>query len=349
MNRRQALAFAASLVASKSVASREPQWRRLRDLPQALGGQFAGVHHGALIVAGGSRFQVPPWRGGQKEWSREVYVLPKPDGEWRTFRLSAPLGYGGSASHERGLLLVGGSDSKQHHRECWWLRWDRQALRMDAAPELPVPLANCSSARVGEIAYVFGGQRSPEAHTAEGVLYSLDLRQRAPAWKAEVAFPGAGRILPAMASAGERVYIAGGASLSAGSGGSAQRTYLSDAWSYHAQQGWRALPDLPHLACAAPSLGVGGVFTVLGGSDGSLDAQVQELQDRHPGFPRTIQIYSPKHNHWNIAGETPFSLVTTTAVAWHGLAVIPGGEDRPAHRSSSSWATNLKDFHNDSQ
>ena len=33
-------------------------WRRLPDLPLALAGQFAGVHNGALIVAGGSHFPV---------------------------------------------------------------------------------------------------------------------------------------------------------------------------------------------------------------------------------------------------------------------------------------------------
>lgn len=49
------------------------------------------------------------------------------------------------------------------------------------------------------------------------------------------------------------------------------------------------------------------------------------------------------------AGETSFSLATTTAIAGHLVAVIPGGEDRAAHRSNAVWAVDLKDFYNDSQ
>ncbi len=333
-----------SLALTASAASREPRWISLPVLPEGLAGQFAGVHQDQLIVAGGSLFRVPSWSGGQREWSAKAYLLAQPDGAWREHGLPFALAHGATVSHPRGMLLIGGSDPSGHQKRCWWLRAKGGSLRVEPAPELPVPLAYCGAALVGETAYVFGGQSSPAATRAESVLYSVNPGQQGASWKAERAFPGAGRIYAAVASAGGKLYVAGGASLSANADGKPQRTYLRDAWCYEPHLGWRALPGLPLLSCAAPSLGVGDRFAVFGGSDGSLDARVGELRERHPGFPRTIQVFSPGRNAWDTPGKVPFSLVAATATEWRGLAVIPGGEDRPSHRSRAVWATAIKEF-----
>lgn len=345
MNRRQALGCVASFAISASVASGAPRWFALPELPEGLAGQFVGVHDDRLIVAGGSSFPTPSWSGGERKWSDKAFVLSQPDGAWQDYRLPVSVAHGGTVSHERGLLLIGGSDPSGHRRKCWWLRSNGREARLDEAPELPVPLAYCGAARVDETAYVFGGQSSPGSTHAERSLYSLDLRRPGAGWRAEREFPGAGRIYAAVASAGGLLYVAGGASLSARPDGKSQRTYLRDAWAYHPRQGWRALPDLKQLSCAAPALGFEDRFAIFGGSDGSLDARVAELQDRHPGFPRAIQIYSPARNAWDSPGKLPFSLVAATATQWRGLAVIPGGEDRPSHRSRAVWATAIKEFH----
>lgn len=333
-----------SLALAASATGREPRWTSLPALPLGLAGQFVGVHQGRLIVAGGSLFRTPSWSGGQREWSAKAFSLARPNGTWLERSLPFALAHGATVSLPSGVLLIGGSEPGGHQNKCWWLRASGGDVRVEPAPDLPVPLAYCGAARVGRIAYVFGGQNSPAATRAESVLYSLDHELPGASWKAERAFPGAGRIYAAVASAGGKLFVAGGASLSATADGKPQRTYLRDAWCYEPHHGWRALPELPRLSCAAPSLGVGDRFAVFGGSDGSLDAHVSELRERHPGFPRTIQVYSPSRNAWNIAGETPFSLVAATATEWRGLAVIPGGEDRPSHRSRAVWATAIKEF-----
>lgn len=74
-----------------SEARRAWEWWRLPDLPLGLGGQFAGVHNGALIVAGGSWFPVSKWEGGAKEWVSRVFVLERLDSEWKKFELPQPL------------------------------------------------------------------------------------------------------------------------------------------------------------------------------------------------------------------------------------------------------------------
>ena len=53
-------------------------WTKLPSLPdkEGVAGPFAGVSHGALIVAGGANFpDEKPWEGGKKVWSDTVFVL----------------------------------------------------------------------------------------------------------------------------------------------------------------------------------------------------------------------------------------------------------------------------------
>ena len=61
-------------------------WSELPPLPPATGQQkqngvaspFAGVHNGALIVAGGANFHKGRlWEGGKKIWWDDVFVLTK--------------------------------------------------------------------------------------------------------------------------------------------------------------------------------------------------------------------------------------------------------------------------------
>src|SRR5262245_39289056 len=87
-------------------------WTKLPSLPDREGfaGAFAGVSHGALIVAGGANFpDQKPWAGGKKMWTDTVFVLEKPGGEWKVAgKLPRPLGYGVSGSHGAGGVCVGG-------------------------------------------------------------------------------------------------------------------------------------------------------------------------------------------------------------------------------------------------
>ena len=318
------------------------QWQRLPDLPMTLAGQFAGVHNGALIVAGGSWFPVSKWTGGVKKWVGDVFVLERADGAWQRFALPRPLAYGGSASTARGLLLVGGGDEKENVAACHWLRWDGRSLAVEPAAPLPAALANCGAALLGGRVYVSGGQQSPTATVAERVLLSLDLTQPGAGWRREAPLPGAGRILASIAASGAHLSVAGGAELFAGARGKAERRYLQDAWRFTPGSGWSALPDLPEPTCAAPAACAGDALLVLGGSDGVLAPREAELADGHPGFSRGVKSFLPAIGQWRVSAQLPFSLVTTTATVWRDLLVVPGGEDRPAHRSAAVYALPLR-------
>ena len=73
-------------------------WSTLPPMPPASGkikqaglaGPFAGIHQGAMLVAGGANFpNRSSWLGGKKIWWDDVYVLEKdatgkPKGAWFT-------------------------------------------------------------------------------------------------------------------------------------------------------------------------------------------------------------------------------------------------------------------------
>ncbi|MCW5962560.1 MAG: hypothetical protein KIT83_00870 [Bryobacterales bacterium] len=312
-------------------------WERLPDLPQALGGQLAGVHHGALMVAGGSYFITPPWDGGAKQWVDTVYVLTDPAASWQTFRLPAAFGYGASVSSAQGLFLIGGGDSSENRRQVLRLQWNGRVVEISESPSLPVPLANCCAGLIGSTMYVFGGQEAPTATSASSALFSFDLAQPEGTWRPEATLPAPGRILPAVAVVGGKLYAVSGAALSAGDTGQPVRRYLQDAWCFHPRGGWEEIPAPPRIAVASPAWGSGNHLLVFGGDDGRFAAQ-PDLRDQHPGFPREVLSLNTSTGIWAALPAMPAGLVTTTATEWNGRIVIPGGEDRPAHRSAEVHA-----------
>src|SRR5262245_11038976 len=117
---------------------------RLPPLPDKEGfaGAFAGVSRGALVVAGGANFpDKKPWEGGSRVWYDTIFVLERPDGEWKVAgRLPRPLGYGVSVSHGTGMVCVGGSDATRHHADAFRLEWKTGRVVTTPLPPLPRPL-----------------------------------------------------------------------------------------------------------------------------------------------------------------------------------------------------------------
>jgi N-acetylneuraminate epimerase len=310
-------------------------------LPSALGfsGSFAGVSNGALLVAGGTNFpHKKPWEGGAKAWYDTVFVLERPDGEWRTAdRLPMPLGYGVSVTYRNGLVCVGGSDGRQHFRDVIRLEWRDGSLVTTELPPLPKPVANSCGAMVGDMLYVAGGIERPDAtHTTKDV-WALDLGSAEPKWKSVAPSPGSGRMLAVAAAFGDSFYVVSGVDLSAGSDGKPVRRYLKDGYRYDSGVGWKQIADMPRPAVAAPSPSPAddAGFYVLGGDDGT---QVDRAPDKHRGFSKTILKYAGASNTWREFGAMPAPSVTTPCVFWNKSWVVPGGEVRPGVRSSEVWS-----------
>ena len=319
------------------------QWKKLPDLPHSHGvaGPYTGIHNDALIIAGGAFFPESLFEGGEKVWTDSIYVLEK-DGEeeyaWRTgFTLDRPMAYGASVTTEQGIVCIGGSDSERFFRDVFLLRWDGERVQREALPALPLPVANLSAAALGEKIYVAGGQDSPVAQRALKTFLILDLSADNPEWRTLESWPGPARILPVAGSLNGEFYLFSGAELYQNQQGEVQRNYLRDAYAYHPEEGWRQLADMPRSAVAAPSptVSIGqSHLMVFGGDDGEYADRIWDLEDAHPGFPKTILAYHRITDTWTVKGQLPIAQVTTGAHQWNGDVVIPAGEVRPGVRTT---------------
>jgi N-acetylneuraminic acid mutarotase len=211
-------------------------------------------------------------------------------------------------------------------------------LEKSALPALPQPLANMGAALIGRAIFVAGGQIAPASTEATKTIFALDLDAREPKWKALDPIPGPARILPVVVSQGAALFVVSGAELLSGPDGKVSRRYLNDGWRYTPgadNNSWRRIANVPQPVVAAPAIDDGASrILVFGGDDGANAHRVFELKDNHPGFSRDILAYDTATDKWSMQGELPISLVTTSAVKRQSAIVIPGGEDRPGHRSA---------------
>jgi solute:Na+ symporter, SSS family len=323
-------------------------WDDLPPLPQGLGGHVAGTHNNALIVAGGSYFEVSPWQGGDKTWARDAYVLPAPDAAWVAFpdALPHPHAYASVVSLPQGLLIIGGSDGARHTNAVILLTWDGSALTLEPWPGLPAPHAMGAAALLDNVVYVTAGIPAPDATAAGNMLWSLDLRSREAGWQSRAPSPGPGRILPVVAAQSNALYLFSGAALTGDAAGDPLREYLTDGYRYHPKDGWAPVQGPPRPLVAAPAAAMGTAhILVFGGDDGSLVTRNAELGDDHPGFTRDILGYHTITNTWAAFGDIPEPLVTTHAVLWDNRIVIPSGEDRPGHRATAVLAVKPNPAH----
>jgi N-acetylneuraminic acid mutarotase len=194
-----------------------------------------------------------------------------------------------------------------------------------AAKELPAPLMMSAYAAHEDSYYLLGGQ--PNLMTC---LRSTDLLH----WEPIDPWPGPGRFLAQACSAQGALYLAGGADLAGG-----ERVFLKDCYRLRSGK-WERIQDLPLPLQGGFAAAPGGTPHVFGGNDGVLAPYEAAIADRHPGF--SAMVWKFQAERWHPASLMPYAPVTSTIVEWRGELVIPGGEDRPAHRSARVIAG--KDF-----
>ncbi len=316
---------------------------------RGVGGPFAGIHNGALFVAGGAAFPLgPPWEGGEKVWYDDIRVLVEGETAWRTGpRLPRPLAYGASITLPEGVVLIGGCDALACSDAVRLMQWDPAGDRIvfHDLPSLPEPSAFHTAALYGRTIYVVAGQRSVDPADLIGRVWCLDLD--APEGEREWidcgTAPGPARIkaVSAVQSGGgdpRFLYLFSGEVPSRGADGALQYRYLNDAWRLDprrlGQEGeptWRRLGDLPKPVAAATALPEGQSHVLV--FSGSTGRHVTDPAQDHPPFTPVILAYHTITDTWVEAGELAEGVVTTTAVRWRGSPVLPSGETRPGVRT----------------
>jgi N-acetylneuraminic acid mutarotase len=327
------------------------QWSQLPPIPDSIGfaGSFAGVANDALIVAGGSNFPNggTPWNGGIKTWYKKIFVLEKPDATWKEAgELPFPLGYGVSISTKKGLIIIGGSNEKEHVANVFLLQYVNGKVKINNLPSLPFPLANSSGALVGDKIYVAGGLTTPSSSVTQYAFLSFDLNEKNASWKQLPPWPGPSRMMAVAGAYKDCFYLFSGGQLADG-----KREYLTDAYSFSEKEGWKKLTDLPFPVVAAPSPAFSvhkNELILLGGDTGKDAAQAATLKEKHPGFSDKILKYHLHKDEWSVVGDiftekkkdsvehpnhSIWAPVTTMLVVWKDKIVLPGGEVRPGART----------------
>ncbi len=334
----------AALAAPTSRPARAIQdWSELPSLPNPLSGTMAGVAvdavtgQEALILLGGSNFPTPLFQGGTKVWYDTIYALPEDASKWKAAgKLDHPLAYAASVSFDGDVIVMGGSDGKRHYKGVFRITWQGGEGVRERLPDLPKTCAYTAAAVVGDTVYLAGGQEAPKSTEAFRTFWAIRPGEPNPTWKELEPWPGPARILPVVAAQDDSVFVISGAELHKGPKGTAQRTYLTDGYRYRPGEGWSRIADVPKPVVAAAAVATGAShILVFSGDDGANVDRIEELKDKHPGFSRDVLAYHTITDTWVKAGTIPESLVTTNAVRWRGGIVIPGGEDRPGHRSDT--------------
>ena len=333
--------FADDAGAADASAAAPMTWQQITPLPDREGfaSMFAGVSGGALLAAGGANFpDKKPWEGGKKVWYDTVFVLEKPDGQWKVAgKLPRPLAYGVSVTHGAGVVCVGGSDADGHRAEAFRLEWRGGKLATKALPPLPRAVANMSGALLGDTLYVAGGTERPDSTSALKTCFALNLAEPKPAWRELEPWPGPARMLAVAAAQDGSFFLVSGTDLSAGADGKPVRTYLRDAYRFTPGQGWKRIADLPRAAVAAPSPAPtrgATEFLVLSGDDG---AQLATPPTAHRGFPRSAFAYDTRADRWTEIAPVPAPRVTVPTAQWNGAWLVVSGEQRPGVRSPEVW------------
>ena len=320
-------------------------WEELPDLPHTigLGGVFAGVSNGALIVAGGANFpDKPAWKNGTKVWYDTVYVLTpeNKDKKWLTgFKLKQPLAYGASVSTGDNLILIGGSDAESYHDGVTQLTWnpETQNIEQVSLPVLPQPLAYGDAAKIGDKLYVAGGQAIGSRENLSKVFWSLNLSDKEAGWEVLEPWDGPARRKAIVAAQNEGdktyLYIIGGETLINKGAGKVKPQPLTDGYRYTPRfKQWERITDAPHPVTAAPVLSYGqSHILIFGGATGEFIDQI--LGDAHPGFSSDLLVYHTITNTWLSKDEIPISVVNAEAVAWGGGIALTSGEIRPGRRT----------------
>ncbi len=311
-------------------------------------GAYVGYAQDRIYAMGGANFPsgVPPWKGGEKVWTRRIFVLNR-DGSSReaSFLLPRPMGYGAYASYQDCIYIAGGSDQSGHLNATYRLELSVDTGTFTRLPDLPAPIANCASVAIKNYWYILGGINSPDAMVATNTCWRLNLDHPEKGWQVVAAIPGPGRMLAVAGNADGGLTVISGVTLVNG-----KRKYLKDAYLLAADGQWQQLPTLSHAVAAAPSPAAfdvkSGQLLIFGGDDGKLASASPE---RHPGFSDQILAYDIRRRKWSDAGQLPFRNnngragspaaavlppVTTGLVQSDDKIVIPMGEVRPGVRTN---------------
>ena len=128
--------------------------------------------------------------------------------EWKKIgQLPQAAAYGVTISTEKGLICVGGATATHSLSDVFLLSLQKDTLKRDTLPSLPVTMDNMAGALVGHSLYIVGGNVNGIPSSA---MYMLDLSDLSGGWKRETDIPGEPRVQPVCVAQDGKLYVWGG-------------------------------------------------------------------------------------------------------------------------------------------
>lgn len=334
------------MLVEAAIAQTALQWNALPDLPDERGfaGMYAGVSHDALLCMGGANFPDGyPWNGGIKKWYDQIYLLQQ-GSSWKKLpqRMETAAGYGVSVSYQDKVILIGGSNAREHLSRVVGYEWDGRALVQHQYPSLPFSLANMSGAVLEDLLIVVGGNVSPTGPGLNRCLV-LDLKQVETGWKEVGAWPGGGRIFPVCTVFDGAFYMFSGETTAVNSKGNSYRLIHQDGYRLAIRrEAGRWSTNWEKLAAMPRGMSAGGtVLPVLKGDRflfwGGVDAVTAQYKtpSTHPGITNDLLYYFPHTDSWEFMGRQQSipARVTLPVVYWQNQWLYISGEVKPGIRT----------------
>jgi N-acetylneuraminic acid mutarotase len=352
-------------------------WKVASQLPDlngkpnpGLAGPLVGIHHDILLIAGGANFPDGlPWEGGQKKYHTAIYLYGLSTGQpiplSSVDHLSKPLAYSASFNTIQGIVTAGGENANGYSTDAFLFALDAQtkALNIQQLPSLPIATSNAVAVSYGQLVFLLGGE------TVSGTVdacWTLDLNNLASGWKSIQPLPAPRAYATAVLTGlpeNPKIILLGG-----------RRKTPSDiseisasVFAYSLKKGsWTELKSLPYPISAGTAVASGNDEIILLGGDRaqtftrveqtlaaiakaderkrtSLINQKNQLLSNHPGFSKVVLSYHPSTGICKEIGTIPFpSPVTTTALMYRDMIILPSGEIRAGVRTPTLLTATIK-------
>ncbi|MDM1293961.1 hypothetical protein HX021_06590 [Sphingobacterium sp. N143] len=322
-----------------------------------LAGPIAGIAGDCLLIAGGANFpDLPPWEGGAKKIQKEVFIYRK-EGAGLSLTaqdsLAEAVAYAASLSLPNGLLVIGGETPDGKTAACRLFKYEAHTKKIAVSdfPDLPFPLANMGAVVHGNKLFVAGGEGQD---TVSDQVLQLDLAHLEKGWTSVGKLPYAVSHVQLLAD-NHDLYLLGGRKAYPDS----PSTLYHELWrSSDGGSTWSKRADIPFpaaagTACVLPDKGIWLLSADQGNTFHQVEALIfdakkeshpsqrqklidakNQLQINHPGFGRAVWRYDLKSSEWKQMDDLPSDgPVTTTAVVWDDLIILPSGEIKAGVRS----------------
>jgi N-acetylneuraminic acid mutarotase len=352
-------------------------WKLASQLPDlngkpnpGLAGPLVGIHHDILLIAGGANFPDGlPWEGGQKKYHTAVYLYGLSTGQpiplSSVDHLSKPLAYSASCNSIQGIVTAGGENANGYSTDAFLFALDAQtqALNIQQLPLLPVATSNAVAVSYGQSVFLLGGETA--AGTADA-CWTLDLNNLASGWKSIEALPAprayATAVVTGMPDNPQIVLLGGRRKTPSGIS-----EISASVFAYSLKEGsWTELKSLPYPISAGTAVPSGNDEIILLGGDRAetftrveqtlaaiakaderkkalLINQKNQLLSNHPGFSKAVLSYHPSTGICKEIGAIPFpSPVTTTALVYKEMIILPSGEIRAGVRTPAVLTATIK-------